>query len=246
MLAGDGCKKHWKNIRDAYTRYKRNNKFRYGSTAPLPKKPRSKWVSYCLMSFLDSSTHIPTQHKSEISNIESLEENTNTAEESTSTQDNLSIDFSQTGLDCDTQNPLESDEDTADPLTRELTIPRNMQRSKHTAHIKKNTKRRRRADNEARLLGYFRKRDASHSVLLQNIIEPKETDELDSFATHIKKVLTKLPPVLKIRAKQEMFDVLTRYEIMAVEPQSSSPSNSLSTSSDFLYFQTTKLEPPSP
>lgn len=243
MLAGDSCKKHWKNIRDAYTRYKRNNKFSYGSAAPLPKKPRSKWVSYRLMSFLDSSA----QHRGVTSNIDSHEDNTNTAEESTGTQDTLSMVFSQPGLDRDTQNPLESDEDIVDdPLSREVTIPRIIQRSKHTPHAKKNTKRRRRADNEARLLGYFRKRDESHSVLLQNIIEPKETDELDSFATHIKKVLTKLPPVLKIRAKQEMFDVLTRYEIMAVEPQSSSPTNSLSTSSDFVYFQTTKIEPPSP
>lgn len=243
MLAGDSCKKHWKNIRDAYTRYKRNNKFSYGSSAQLPKKPRSKWVSYSLMSFLDSSSH----HRHVTTNIESLEDNTNTAEESPGTQDTLSMDFCQTRFDHDTQNPLESDEDMVDdPLSREVTIPRNMQRSKHTTHVKKTIKRRRRVDNEARLLGYFRKRDESHSVLLKNIIEPKETDELDSFATHIKKVLTKLPPVLKIRAKQEMFDVLTRYEIMAVEPQSSSPSNSLSTSSDFVYFQTTKVEPPSP
>lgn len=241
VLVGDSCKKHWKNIRDAYTRYKRNNKFSYGSAAPLPKKPRSKWVSYSLMSFLDSSA----QHRPVISKIGSLEGNT--AEEITATQDTISVDFSQTGLDCDTQNPLESDEDIVDdPLSREVSIPRNTQRSKHTPHIKKNAKRRRRADNEARLLGYFRKRNESHSVLLQNIMEPKETDELDSFATHIKKVLTKLPPVLKIRAKQEMFDVLTRYEIMAVEPQSSSPSNSLSTSSDFVFFPTTKVEPPSP
>lgn len=243
MFPGDSCKKHWKNIRDAYTRYKRNNKFSYGSAAPLPKKPRSKWVSYSLMSFLDSSS----QHRPVTSNIESLEDTTSTAVESTGTQDNLSLDFTQSGQDHEAQNPLESDEYVRDdPLSREVIIPRNLQRSKHTPHVKKNIKRRRRADNEARLLGYFRKRDESHSVLLQNIIEPKETDELDSFATHIKKVLTKLPPVLKIRAKQEMFDVLTRYEIMAVEPQSSSPSNSLSTSSDFVYFQTTKVEPPSP
>lgn len=135
------------------------------------------------MSFLDSSA----RHRPVTSNIDCLENNTNTAEESIGTQNIMSLDFSQTGLDCDTQNPLESDEDIVDnPLSRDVTIPRNIKRSKHTSHVKKNTKRRRRADNEARLLGYFRKRDESHSVLLQNMMEPKESDELDSFATHKK------------------------------------------------------------
>lgn len=42
-------------------------------------------------------------------------------------------------------------------------------------------------------------------------------NELNTFADHVGEVLKKLPAIHKIKAKQEIFNILTNYEIMALE-----------------------------
>lgn len=85
-------------------------------------------------------------------------------------------------------------------------------------------KRRRVTKQQDGVLDYLRERDKARQSVLKNIPQQNDEDEISSFATHIKNVLKTLPPLLQIKARQEVFQVLIKYEIMAVEAPSPSTS----------------------
>lgn len=164
------------------------------------------------MSFLDA---VPPEISSSVNvKIESFDEENN---EDTKTPP---IDSTQCVTDADSEDPLDLDDNYEDNSTSiAVTVPRTaLKRTRGISNRKRIINRKRRLNKKAELLDQFKKKNEARGMFLQNSTHMEsDDDDLESFAIHIKNVLKKLPPVLKIRAKQEIFDVLTKHEIIAVE-----------------------------
>lgn len=75
----------------------------------------------------------------------------------------------------------------------------------------------------------MRERDNARQSLIKNM--PETEDEFKSFGNHIEHVLKNLPTrLLQIKAKKEIFEVITKYEIMAEEYSTISSSTTPSSS----------------
>ncbi|XP_072395473.1 uncharacterized protein [Diabrotica undecimpunctata] len=198
----ESCKKQWKTIRDGYMRFKRKNKLPTGSAAPPSN--RSKWRIYRLLSFLDN---VP-QERSTISNIyDDTESSQNSVEELADSAQNNTQEESptqQANATISTESYVQTLSVTAD---QQLNQPN----------------KKRRHNTKEDILSYMREREKSRLSAMTNMTNASQNcDEFKSFANHIEQVLRKLPTkVLQIKAKQELFQVLTKYEILTAENNAS-------------------------
>ena len=98
-------------------------------------------------------------------------------------------------------------------------------RTCHSVNFGNDRKRRRvnpDSTNLDSLLNYFKMRDERQ----QSSVKKYQENDIGSFSTHVRDILNKLPPVLQIKAKKDIFDVLFRYELMALQESRSSNKNS--------------------
>uniref|UniRef100_A0A6P7GCS4 Transcription factor Adf-1-like n=1 Tax=Diabrotica virgifera virgifera TaxID=50390 RepID=A0A6P7GCS4_DIAVI len=213
----ESCKKQWKTIRDGYMRFKRKNKLPTGSAAP--KNNRSKWKIYRLLSFLDN---VP-QERSTIGSIyDDTESSQNTVEEPedlaqySTKEEALLTHFDHNIEQTNASMSTESDVHTPIKTNQQLVVA---------------SSNKRRPNNKEDIISYMREREKSRLSLMKNVSQ--SCDEFNSFASHIEQVLRKLPTkVLQIKAKQELFQVLTKFEILAAEHDASSTSSTPTTVSD--------------
>ncbi|XP_045491849.1 uncharacterized protein LOC123691482 [Colias croceus] len=204
--SGDSCKKRWKNIKDTYFRQKRKNKSGTGSAAP--KNPRSKFYTYAnLLSFLETAP----RERLTLSNIQ----NDYSSTQDTQMPDELN-ESSDSHIEKQIENVTEFQEQldniakTSCTTTTSTTVTPS-QNVQNSAKIPKSNKRQK---ND--ILNYLQKREESPQKALDKISDDEEL--LVSFSDHLKSVLKMLPPILRIKAKNELYGVLTKYELLSLEP----------------------------
>ncbi|XP_072389673.1 uncharacterized protein [Diabrotica undecimpunctata] len=71
-------------------------------------------------------------------------------------------------------------------------------------------------------LTYLKKRDDQRQIFLQEINTIKENDdEVNRFGNHIKSIMRKLNQRFQVQARSEIFNILTKYELMQMDMESS-------------------------
>lgn len=109
-----------------------------------------------------------------------------------------------------------------------------------TSKATKTTYRKSRRSKQDEFLEYMKERDKQRQALLQQTVaktveENAYDNDVSSFGDHIKSVLQKLPPILKVKAKTEIFKTISKYELMAIEnPTSTRTSSSNSCYSTYI------------
>lgn len=163
------------------------------------KNSRIKWKTCRLLSFLDTVA----QERSGISNVEDfyIYDDGDNESMQTTTVEALVWESNNTEQLNSTINSLQSEGDNECSSSRK--------------EAKQEKKQKRRSD---RVFEYLRERNEPQQSILKNIANHEY--ELGSFTTHMKEVLKQLPPLLQIRARQELFQVLIKYEMMAFETPS--------------------------
>lgn len=99
------------------------------------------------------------------------------------------------------------------------------------------TTRKQKQDNMESLLHYLSERDKQrqdqHKMLIT--YPNPDIDGVDYFCAHIKSILTKLTPTLRVEAKTKVFHLLSEYELKSV--QQTERSSFLQDSTSSSYFQ---------
>ncbi|XP_061726303.1 uncharacterized protein LOC133531907 [Cydia pomonella] len=193
---GGDCKKKWKCIRDTYHRYKKKIKV----TGAVPKQTKDR--RHILLSFLDSFPPQPRSGGTGWSggNQELLEEENHW----------------QAG---EIQNATEvSNDSDAHMLMPDIIIKEEYNESdvqmfgisesnSIDATPQKKILKRTNSDDHS-----FQERDKVQSTLFKT--NRKKGDDIDLFCRHLEEVLRNLPPIEKAKAKLEMNNILSKYEIL--------------------------------
>ncbi|KDR07173.1 hypothetical protein L798_03121 [Zootermopsis nevadensis] len=83
-------------------------------------------------------------------------------------------------------------------------------------------RRKRRNNNLDDILDYLVKRDESRQIAMKQLSANTATeieDDIASFGNHVKAVLRKLHPRLKIQAKNDIYNILSKYEVIHMDMQ---------------------------
>ncbi|XP_031332908.1 uncharacterized protein LOC116163194 [Photinus pyralis] len=236
------CKKRWKYIKDSYNRYKRKKKAGTGSSA-APK--HSKWEFYERLQFLEVSSC----HRKSISNVPNLSQKS--PKESTETANNEDDNDSDSNTDGDLDEQYDTQLTEAAIVNETERSQGNINNitqksSQDTSKVTKTTQKRK--DDPSRMnfySTYMKERDTQRQALLQNTVAENVEknaydDDVSSFGDHIKSVLQKLPPILKVKAKTEIFNTMSKYELLAMEtPNSTRATSSNSNYSTYTTFSCT-------
>ncbi|RZF47722.1 hypothetical protein LSTR_LSTR005986 [Laodelphax striatellus] len=186
------CRRRWKYIRDSYNRFKRKRKM---TSRSVPAK-NSKWELFERLQFLEqesAETPIfpPVSDRATASNM-SFE----TVVPSPMSNEEPEIHF----------NIEENQYTSAQPSTKSTSQPP--------------VKNRKKVKDE--FSTYLKKRDNKRQVYFQELNALKETDDVvDTFGNHAKSVLRKLNPRLQIEAREEILNILTKYELLQIEQECS-------------------------
>ncbi|KAK5637785.1 hypothetical protein RI129_000032 [Pyrocoelia pectoralis] len=193
------CRKKWKLIKDSYNRYKRKQKHPTGSAAPAKN---SKWHFFERLRFLDNT---PSQRQSS-TNI--MEENTTSevADADTYTEVTHEIDLVQ-----DTPTPLR--EVVPTPGTSITTQERSTPLSANSDKPAKKILKRNRQDDE--FIKFLKERQESRNIQLHACQQP--VDEISTFSKHIEMSLRKLSERSKAMAKNEIFSIISKYEMADID-----------------------------
>ncbi|XP_063391324.1 transcription factor Adf-1-like [Cydia fagiglandana] len=191
---GGDCKKKWKCIRDTYHRYKKKIR----ATGAVPKQTKDR--RHILLSFLDS---FPPQPRSGGGSYgggtqELLEEENHWQEAEIQNSTELSNDSDAQMLMPD----IIIKEEYNEPGVHMFGISE----SNGDATFKKKTLKRTNSDDP------LQERDKEPSTLFKN--NRKKGDDIDLFCRHLEEVLRNLPPIEKAKAKLEMNNILSKYEIL--------------------------------
>lgn len=187
------------------------------STGSAAPPKNSKWEFFERLQFLEL---VPTE-RSTASNVysDSTVPSTWTANEQSETQSGKSV-----------QCPNEA------PQSQKLTPP----------PPPPNKKRRKKEDD---FLDYLKKRDESRQMLMEELSAKTSATEIEddvtSFGNNVKSVLRKLNPRLKIQAKNEIFNILTKYEMLQMDMQETSLSPAMSSSTTSFISQYSPVSTPS-
>lgn len=214
FVLDEECKKRWKHIRDSYNRFKRKRKCTTGSAA---QAKHFKWSFYERMRFLEM---VSQERNTECSIID----------ECTNTDSILSSQLTNTAVDehLDNDNQQQK-EDNGDLQPNEETDILGSPKPKKSLPARPSMYR-------DEFLQVLKKREENRQKLMGQFNQTKEDNDEDStFANHIKTVLKKISPRLKIQAKNEIYACLTKYETLNLDLQESrsSPASESRTSSTF-------------
>lgn len=202
-------KRHWRNIRDGYARFKRCKSARTDN-----KHPRSKWQFYKLLTFLDGVA----PERTETNYVEELPQ----SNEGESQDMTYSVDTEFASFDSHQSN--NTPPDATEKITISATTGNYVKEPQNDDRVTSET------SNFENLLNYFKERDEKRNLAATSLKNNNPGCDVVSFSTHVKDVLIKLPPVLQIKAKRDIFDVLLKYELMSV-PQSITHENNLANGS---------------
>ncbi|KAI4455602.1 madf domain transcription factor [Holotrichia oblita] len=206
------CRKKWKLIRDSYNRYKRKQKHSTGSAAPAKN---SKWQFYERLRFLEK---IPLERQSSTSVIEQI---SNTSSEGGHEDPPLEVtDESVHNTPSRESGPI--------PGTSTSAPEKSVSLSKSCEKTTKNRIKRNRQDDD--LIKYLKERHEKRNSelrLLESQIQQPD-DDISTFTKHIEMTLRKLTAHSRAMAKNEIFGIVSKYEIGDIERESERPYTSSS------------------
>ncbi|XP_063544805.1 transcription factor Adf-1-like [Cydia strobilella] len=191
---GGDCKKKWKCIRDTYHRYKKKIR----ATGAVPKQTKDR--RHILLSFLDSFPPQPRSGGGYCGGTQELLEEENHWQEG------------------EIQNSTElSNDSDAHMLMPDIIIKEEYSETDVQmfgisesngidASPKKKIAKLTNSDDP------LQERDKEPSTLFKN--NRKKGDDIDLFCRHLEEVLRNLPPIEKAKAKLEMNNILSKYEIL--------------------------------
>ncbi|KAG6453219.1 transcription factor Adf-1 [Manduca sexta] len=190
------CRKRWKHIRDAYNRFKRKRRSGTGT-----RTKNSKWNFYKRLGFLEK---IPLDI-----NIEGVVNDNSDSEQVSSP--------SLSGLSKSTAGPdqqIENDDDQASIDNSSSIVATPLPSATEEPHL---AQRKKRKFDE--LLQIMKTREENRVNLVKELSQRREESDDDdyTFSNHIRTVLKKLPPRLKIQARKDIFVTLARYETLVLD-----------------------------
>ncbi|KAL4107706.1 hypothetical protein QTP88_018005 [Uroleucon formosanum] len=218
----DDSKKRWKNMKDMYNRNKRNRKLGTGSST---KNKRTKWALADTLSFLDVCSY----ERTELTNFNHTNEMNDSEEEDTlvNVDDNNSNDVN----DIHDFSHISATE----TITEETELENIFTTEKRKLLKEKRPTEKIKQDEEFVSL-FNRNNDERQQIL--NALNKVEEDEdpIDLFFKTIASTVKSFPQHLKIKAKKEVFNIITDLEIENnCSSTSTSNKNIQSTSSLFSY-----------
>ncbi|KAL1492918.1 hypothetical protein ABEB36_011084 [Hypothenemus hampei] len=197
------CKKRWKYIRDSYNRYKRKRKCITGSAS---KSKTSKWDFFERLRFLE---RVPIERNTESSIVTNSDSNSSMS---------CSTSLSQPSTSAFEQQI--NDKEDSQPLSEVRQPPPSRARSTRPS--------RRTIKHHDELLQFMKEREESRQKLIKDLSQTNNQDiddDVTTFANHVKSVLTKLSPQLKLDAKNEIFATLSKYEKLHLDIQEERPTS---------------------
>ncbi|KAL1514386.1 hypothetical protein ABEB36_003653 [Hypothenemus hampei] len=103
---------------------------------------------------------------------------------------------------------------------------RNLHLREPDPHVRRTSRRTIKKHDE--LLQFMKKREESRQKLIKDLSQTNNQDiddDVTTFANHVKSVLTKLSPRLKLDAKNEIFATLSKYEKLHLDIQEERPTS---------------------
>ncbi|XP_067005314.2 uncharacterized protein [Anabrus simplex] len=191
--SGADCKKRWKYIRDSYNRFKRKRRLGTGSAVPTKN---SKWEFFQRLQFLD----LVSTERSTTSNIDQGAPVPVPAPVPSPSASSTSTQF-ETESEIIEECPKETSQSPKPPLLRrKIRCDKNIQDAS---------------------LDCLVKRDESRQLTMHQLsaITTESEDDVASFGNHVKAVLRKLQPRLRIQAKNDIFNILSKYELKQMDMQ---------------------------
>ncbi|KAE9521371.1 hypothetical protein AGLY_018193 [Aphis glycines] len=214
----EDCKKRWRSIKDTYNKKKRNRKLGTGSAKDKP----SKWMLADVLSFLDTTTY----ERQGLSNVISNEHQNATQNDDTSSQ------VHDSPVDDSISSQIESDYEHL-PSTS-FSEPTEVIAKK--AKVSLTTKRLK--QNEI-IIDTLNKRSDERNRLLEKLYETNERDPIDIFFESIAATVKQFTSELKIKAKTDVFRIVSELEVQNIQPKCQSSSSS----STYIFPQTVISSP---
>ncbi|KAL4090803.1 hypothetical protein QTP88_025576 [Uroleucon formosanum] len=210
----DDCKKRWKNMKDTYNKNIRSRKLGTGSST---KNKQTKWVLADALSFLDVCFYKQTG----LTNINSTHEIDDSEEE-----DSLTVTV-------DDENNLT--DFLVMPKTENTTVQEteleNNFNTRKTKLFKEKWPAKKVKQNEE-FVSLLKRSNDERQQILNSINKVKEDeDPIDAFFKTMALTVKSFPQRLKIKAKKEVFNIITNLEIENESTTSTSNINIQSTSS---------------
>ncbi|KAJ2945038.1 hypothetical protein O0L34_g1934 [Tuta absoluta] len=216
------CKKAWRYLRDSFSRSQ--NQLKGNTTIKLNNYHSNNYKLFKKLSFLDGI--VPAKTKKSKRNKEPafktsanpivvgiehvmFEKPKTLGPELNASKPKAIFSVAQTADDAPKSNDNSSPSESDTPEPPELDI------SKKTINVKKVL----RKVDPSKVPLAIKQRHHIEQSSSSNISKPTEIPEdttIPLFVEHAKEVLKRLPPLLKIQAKVEMFRVLTKYQMLAL------------------------------
>ncbi|XP_050304306.1 uncharacterized protein LOC126741885 isoform X2 [Anthonomus grandis grandis] len=201
LPSDEECKKRWRNIRDSYFRYKRKYKLPTGSSAEQ-KVP--KWILFNRLLFLDkvSRERLSTTNKNE-----GETEMTDNVDEVEQTNSQLSSQNAENvGIIAAAATTRTS---SADAVSLSTTGTRRLNRKKGKPD-----------SSNDEIIKLLKKREEQRQETFRGMFQQSQASTdgpLPSFCEHIKSVLESLSPSLQVEAKRDIYNTISKYELLAVQ-----------------------------
>ncbi|XP_050526067.1 uncharacterized protein LOC126896916 [Daktulosphaira vitifoliae] len=201
----DDCKKRWKNMKDTYNKNKRSRKLGTGSST---KNKQKKWVLADALSFLDVCFY----ERTGLTNFNSTNEIKNSKEEDSLTvtvdDENNSSNLNDFSIMSATETTTVHDTELENNFNTEkkyLTLKKKL--SKEKIPTKK-------LNQNKELVSLLKRSNEERQQILNSINKvEEEEDPIDAFFKTMAITVKSFPQHLKIKAKKEVFNIITNLEI---------------------------------